>query len=305
MINQRKAYEDKLASLSKIYQESTQKDEKGESVDVFELLNLEEGNKAIEQFDDKLAELENRKIGQNLSNYILSLSSEQGEKMINALGEMNDEELSAYAAAYDKRTELIKERAEKRYAPMFADLNTTYITQMSAIFEGVTEEAKDFGVSAVEGFIAGFGGNTEAAVAAVSAWADGIVKTLQEKISSGISTIDEQISANLAKTDVSFGGNATISADVIPGNINIPTNTEIKQSVEERVTVQPDMTELNDFYAKFAAKISELKIDVGDLAVDVSVKGVITDAVSNKIVDLIADKIGIRTMLSGKEAWSY
>lgn len=65
------------------------------------------------------------------------------------------------------------------------------------------------------------------------------------------------------------------------------------------------MTELNDFYDKFAAKISELKIDVGDLAVDVSVKGVITDAVSNKIVDLIADKIGVRTMLSGKEAWSY
>ena len=225
--------------------------------------------------------------------------------MINALSEMNDEELSAYVAAYDKRTELIKERAEKRYAPMFADLNTTYLTQMSTIFEGVTDEAKDFGASTVEGFIAGFGGNTEAAVAAVSAWADGIVKTLQEKINSGISTIDERISANLAKTDVLFGGNATISADVVPGNINIPTNTEIKQSVEERVTVQPDMTELNDFYDKFAAKISELKIDVGDLAVDVSVKGVITDAVSNKIVDLIADKICIRSMLSGKEAWSY
>lgn len=216
LLNQRKAYEDKLASLSKIYQESTQKDEKGESVDVFELLNLEEGNKAIEQFDDKLAELENRKIGQNLSNYIMSLSSEQGEKMINALSEMNDEELSAYAAAYDKRTELIKERAEKRYAPMFADLNTTYLTQISTIFEGVTDEAKNFGASTVEGFIAGFGGNTEAAVATVSAWADGIVKTLQEKINGGMASLDEQISANLAKTDISFGGNATISADIVP-----------------------------------------------------------------------------------------
>lgn len=305
LLNQRKAYEDKLSSLSKIYQESTQKDENGESKDVFELLNLEEGNRAIEQFDDKLAALEDRKIGQNLSNYILSLSSEQGEKMITALSEMNDEELSAYVAAYDKRTKLIKERAEKRYAPMFADLNTAYLAQMSTIFEGVSDEAKDFGASTVDGFIEGFGGNSDAAVAAVSAWADGIIKTMQDKLNSGVASLDEQIIQTLAKTDISMGGTAQISADIVPGNINVPTNAEIKQSVTEQVTVKPDMSELNEFYDKFAEKISELKIDIGDMAIDVSVKGVITDAVQNKIVDLIADKIGIRSMMSGKEAWSY
>lgn len=305
LLQQRTNYEKTLSSLSQVYKEGKQKDRYGKEKDVFELLDLEAGNKEIEKFDNTIAALEKRGMGKGLSNYVLSLSAEQSEKMITALNSMSDKELAAYSKSFDKRNELIKERSEKRFAPMFEELNKTYLTQMSTIFEGVSDEAKDFGAETVDGFIAGFGGNADAAVAAVSSWADGIIKTIQDKLNSGVASLDEQITQTLAKTDISMGGTTQISADIVPGNINVPTNAEVKQSVTEQVTVTPDMTELNDFYDKFAAKIGELKIDIEDMAIDLQVKGVITDAVENKIVDLIADKIGIRSMMSGKEAWSY
>lgn len=305
LISQRSDYEKKLAEMSDIFKESTQKDKNGDDADVFELLDLEKGNQAIKDFDDKLSELENRNIGKGLSDYILSLSGEQGGKMMEILSKMSDEELSAYAKSFDERAELIQQRAAKQYESQFDDLNRSFMDGIGKAFDGVDGVSENFGSAVVDGFISGFENNTEAAMQAVSEWAENVVSAMQTAIDEGVSAADvnSRISEALSGAAANVGS-VKINVDT-SAVMSAPKTEAITQAVKEQVTVVPDVQGISDVLNGFIGEMQTISLKTDNIGIDGNFTAVLTDSMKNKLVDMVVDKMNIRSISSGKEVYSH
>ena len=304
LISQRSDYEKKLAEMSEIFKESTQKDKNGNDADIFELLDLEKGNQAIKDFDDKLSELENRNIGKGLSDYILSLSGEQGGKMMEILSKMSDEELAAYAKSFDERTELIQQRAAKRYESQFDDLNRSLMDGIGKAFNGVDGISENFGTAVVDGFISGFENNTEAAMRAVSEWADSVVTAMQTAIDDGISATDINSRISDALSGAANIGAVKINVDT-SAVVSAPKTEAITQAVKEQVTVVPDVQGISNVLNGFIGEMQKISLKTDNIGIDGNFTAVMTDSMKNKLVDMVIEKMNIRSMSSGKEVFSY
>lgn len=301
LLSQRTEYADKLSSLSEIFRESTQTDESGKSNDVFELLNLDEGNKAIEEFDEKLSRLENRDISKGLSDYILSLSAEQGGKMMDILSNMTDDELSAYNSAFEKRQQLINERAGKRFAQQFDELNTQFKTNMADVFAGADDEFSLFGQTAVAKFAEGFSANSAAAVETVKNWCSQLSAEM-ENIANG-TDLNTAIGNIISSGVISAAGNISVNAPTVDTAVNVPAKTDVSQTVQQNVTVSAQG--ISDIFNEFIGKLSNVTIPTENIGVDVNVTGSITDMSKNKIIDLIVNELSSRSMQTGAEVYSY
>lgn len=305
LLSQRSAYEKKLAEMSDIYKESKQKDKNGDEKDVFELLDLEKGNQAIKDFDDKLAALENRNIGKGLSDYIQLLSGERGNKMMEALSNMSDEELAAYVKSFDERSELIEQRAAKRYESQFEDLNKSLMDGIGNAFNGIDGISEQYGTAVVNGFIAGFKNDTDAAMQAVTSWADNVVTAMQTAIDSGISAAD--INGRIAAALNSATANVDavkikIDTSAVIGSAKSDT---ITQAVKEQVTVVPDVKGISEVLDGFIDNMQSVSLKTDNIGIDGKFTAVLTDSMKNKIADFVIDALNVRSMGSGKEVYSH
>ncbi len=179
---EQESYKNKLLGLTDIFTNDTQKDENGNISGSFTLENLDEQLKTIEKYDDRLQKLKDRGAGQGLSDYIISLSADEGDMMMQSLEKMSDSSLKAYSDKYDKLISTVNSRAQSRFQPEIDAINNDFLGKIYAAFDSLPEDMRTMAKQAVQGFVDGFTGDNTDLIEAVSEQCDQVISTYQKKL---------------------------------------------------------------------------------------------------------------------------
>lgn len=180
--SEQESYKNKLLGLTDIFTNDTQKDESGNISGTFVLNDLDEQLKAIEKYDDRLQELKDRGASEGLTDYIMSLSADEGDLMMQSLEKMSDSSLKAYSDKYDKLISTVNDRAQSRFQPEIDAINNDFLGEIYAAFDALPEDMRAIAVQAVQGFVTGFTGDNTKLIEAVSEQCDSVINTYKQKL---------------------------------------------------------------------------------------------------------------------------
>lgn len=170
------SYRSKLLGMVDLYTNNVTTDSEENKSGEFILENLDDIDKAIDEYDRKMTSLESRGAGENLLSYVQGLSGDDEEYFTKMLEEMSDAELKAYSDKYDSIMEKIDEKAEAKYQPQVDALNNGFIEKVKEKMNELTPEMSELGVQAIDGFIAGFTGDSDKLMEAVSEKCDEVLE---------------------------------------------------------------------------------------------------------------------------------
>ncbi len=176
---EQESYKNKLLGMAQLYSSETKTDDNGNKTEIFNLENIDAQIKAVEEYDNKLKNLESRGAGKGLVKYIESLSQEDADNVMHVLGDMTDSELKAYSDKYDKLIDTVNERAEARFAPQVQEVNDKFIEEVYAVVGTMPNEMQKLGMDAIDGFIKGFTGKNEDLVDAVTEKCNSVIDGLK------------------------------------------------------------------------------------------------------------------------------
>lgn len=176
---EQESYKNKLLGMAQLYSSETKTDDNGNKTEIFNLENIDAQIKAVEEYDNKLKNLENRGAGKGLVKYIEGLSQEDADNVMHVLGDMTDSELKAYSDKYDKLIDTVNERAEARFAPQVQEVNDKFVEEVYAVVGTMPKEMQKLGMDAIDGFIKGFTGKNEDLVDAVAEKCNSVIDGLK------------------------------------------------------------------------------------------------------------------------------
>ncbi len=176
---EQESYKNKLLGMAQLYSSETKTDDNGNKTEIFNLENIDAQIKAVEEYDNKLKNLENRGAGKGLVKYIEGLSQEDADNVMHVLGDMTDSELKAYSDKYDKLIDTVNARAEARFAPQVQEVNDKFVEEVYAVVGTMPNEMQKLGMDAIDGFIKGFTGKNEDLVDAVTEKCNSVIDGLK------------------------------------------------------------------------------------------------------------------------------
>lgn len=176
---EQESYKNKLLGMAQLYSSEIKTDDNGNKTEIFNLENIDAQIKAVEEYDNKLKNLESRGAGKGLVKYIEGLSQEDADNVMHVLGDMTDSELKAYSDKYDKLIDTVNARAEARFAPQVQEVNDKFVEEVYAVVGTMPNEMQKLGMDAIDGFIKGFTGKNEDLVDAVTEKCNSVIDGLK------------------------------------------------------------------------------------------------------------------------------
>jgi len=163
------SYKNKLLGMVDLYTNNIKTDSEGNKSGSFILEDIDAIDRAIDKYDSKMNALEKRGAGKNLINFVHGLSGDDEEHFTKMLQGMSSAELKAYSDKYDNIMDKINEKAEAKYQPQIDAINNGFIEKVRAKMKELSGEMSEVGLQAIDGFIAGFTGDSGKLIEAVSA----------------------------------------------------------------------------------------------------------------------------------------
>lgn len=204
---------------------------------VITLNDINEQTKRIEEYGDRLEQIR-EKVNEQLYEDITNLDMDQGTAYIDQLLAMTEDELDAYVAAYERKMAAAERIGEQTYKQDFASLPEQYANDMREAFASLPDELEEMGRQALEGFIEGFGFNTDYMTTEIRDYVAAMIHTFKKEL--GIASPSKVMAKIGAFTGEGF---------------NDGLNSTIKE-------IQKSVSSIAD---SVATPLSNIKPDVGSL----------------------------------------
>ncbi len=169
------SYKNKLLGMANLYTNNVKTDSDGRKSGEFILEDIDAIDRVIDEYDSKMNALEKRGAGKGLLSYVQGLSGDDEEYFVKMLQGMSDAELKAYSDKYDSIMNKINKNAEAKYQPQIDAINKGFIEKVRAKMSELPGEMSKVGLQAIDGFIAGFTGDSSRLIEAVSKKCDEVL----------------------------------------------------------------------------------------------------------------------------------
>jgi hypothetical protein len=100
-------------------------------------------------------------VSEELFDEITSYDMKEGSAFLDRLLAMNEDDLKAYADAYDEKMNLAKKLGEETYKKDLDRVAKSYKITIDKAFQGLPEQLEKIGQQTIQGFINGFSKNTD------------------------------------------------------------------------------------------------------------------------------------------------
>lgn len=127
---------------------------------VMTVTDIKEQTKQIQDYADKLQKIKG-KVSEELFDEITSYDMKEGSAFLDRLLAMNEDDLKAYADAYDEKMNLAKKLGEETYKKDLDRVAKSYKVTIDKAFQGLPEQLEKIGQQTIQGFINGFTKNTD------------------------------------------------------------------------------------------------------------------------------------------------
>ena len=163
ILKERDAYKNKLMGGS-VFEVLQKTDEQtGERYTEYSIKNLKDRLKAQTTYANQMAKLETRGLAQGLQDELAGMDTESATIFAKQLNKMSDAEFDELNNAYKKLDEETTKLANDKYQKQLDDLQTNFINETTALFQGMDEDLKTLGADGAQAYLgslkAGFEGS--------------------------------------------------------------------------------------------------------------------------------------------------
>ena len=156
IIKQRDAYKSKLMGGS-VFEVLQKTDEKtGEQYTQYTIKNLKERLKTQTTYAQQIAKLQSRGLAKGLQAELEGMDTDTALVFAKQINKMSDAEFNELNAAYNKLDEETTKLANDRYQEQLDDLQTNFINETTALFQGMDADLKTLGVDGAQAYIEAF-----------------------------------------------------------------------------------------------------------------------------------------------------
>lgn len=163
ILKERDAYKNKLMGGS-VFEVLQKTDEQtGERYTEYSIKNLKDRLKAQTTYANQMAKLETRGLAKGLQDELAGMDTESATIFAKQLNKMSDAEFDELNNAYKKLDEETTKLANDKYQKQLDDLQTNFINETTALFQGMDEDLKTLGADGAQAYLgslkAGFEGS--------------------------------------------------------------------------------------------------------------------------------------------------
>lgn len=201
IIKERDALKHKMMGGS-VFEVLLKTDEKtGQQYKQYTVNDLKKRLKEQERFADQYAALKKRNLSQGLLDELSAMDVEDANIFASQLLKMSDSEFNELVTAYDDLDKRTEELANDRYKEELDKLQTNFINEATALFDGMNVDLKALGLDGAKGFLSEFERGFDESGETVA----NSVNTLFDNISQAVSDGTADVSKLMSDTGSNFG----------------------------------------------------------------------------------------------------
>lgn len=186
IVNLRDKYKQRLMGES-IFEVMTKTDEKtGKKITTYTIKNIDDYLKKQEEYANNIAALEERGLAKGLIDELEAMDNDQALVFMEQLGKMSDDQFNNINDSYKALDERTSQLADKRYQDDLDSLESGYIAEVKALFDGLSPDLKNAGMTSASAYIDGFSlsfNKEDKAFEQVDKWVDGLTDDINTKLS--------------------------------------------------------------------------------------------------------------------------